>query len=361
MPRRAKGPRLHWRANPGVWEIRDTGITPVSTRTDRREEAERALAEYIDRKTRPNRPVQADELTIAQALTIYAEQRGPDLAAAERAAYAIEALDRFWGDLPASAINGPTCRRYAAERGVSPSTIRRELGVLQAALNHCAREGYLIAAPSVWKPDPAPPVERWLTRQEAAWLIRAARALRIDGRHLADFILCGLYTGTRKAAILTMQIDRPNTLGGYIDTDCGVMYRKPANTQETNKRRRPARLPAKYLAHIRRQAGRGRRYVVEDNQGRMVGDIKKGWIHAVELAEKMAAKKEITLDLTLPDGRAITPHVLKHTAITWALQRGASIWDAAGYFSTSPETIQRVYGHHSPDHQSTAVAAMNRR
>ncbi len=57
----------------------------------------------------------------------------------------------------------------------------------------------------------------------------------------------------------------------------------------------------------------------------------------------------------------MTPHTLKHTAITWALQRGATMWDVAGYFGTSIETIERVYAHHAPDHMKSAVDAMNRR
>ncbi|MCI5042999.1 MAG: integrase [Donghicola eburneus] len=364
MPRRSKGPRLYWRTQKdrgGVWEIRDTGNVRISTRTDSRPEAEAQLSEYIEQKHRPSGPTSAEELTIARALTIYAEERGPELADPDRAAYAIEALDDFWRDLKVSAISGATCRRYVAERGASSSTARRELGVLQAALKHCAREGYLIGVPEVWKPAPTPPVERWLTRQEAAWLIRGARALNRDGRHLADFILCALYTGSRKASILALHIDQPSIHGGHIDTEQGVLYRAPAGEKETAKRRRPARLPSKYLAHIRRQAKRGRRFVVENHQGNRVADIRKGWSRAVELAETLAAERNIEISLTKADGKKINPHVLKHTAITWALQRGATSWDAAGYFSTSQETIQRVYGHHSPDWQSSAVSAMNRK
>ena len=96
----------------------------------------------------------------------------------------------------------------------------------------------------------------------------------------------------------------------------------------------------------------------------MLADIRKGWARAVPLAEKMAREKGIELDLTQFTGgsmKPITPHILKHTSITWAMQRGATIWDAAGYFSTSAETIERVYGHHSPRHQETAVNAMNRK
>ena len=55
----------------------------------------------------------------------------------------------------------------------------------------------------------------------------------------------------------------------------------------------------------------------------------------------------------------VVPHTLKYTAITLALQRGATICDVAGMFSTSVETVQLVYGHHSPDWQKSAVDAMN--
>ncbi len=56
-----------------------------------------------------------------------------------------------------------------------------------------------------------------------------------------------------------------------------------------------------------------------------------------------------------------TPHTLRHTAITWALQRGARTWDVAGYFGVSIKVIEEVYGHRSPDHQSTAREAMEGR
>ncbi|MCE8458564.1 site-specific integrase [Rhodovulum sulfidophilum] len=83
------------------------------------------------------------------------------------------------------------------------------------------------------------------------------------------------------------------------------------------------------------------------------------------LAGELAAGQGIEIDLTMPDGKGgrkyITPHVLKHTAITWTVQRGAFLPDVASYFSTSLETIERVYWHHSPDHQRSAVEAMDRR
>lgn len=374
MPRRAKGPRLHWRERkdgPSTWEIRD-GAKRIGTGTAERGEAEEALAAYLDQKLRPVGPTRPEELKLAHVLSIYAEEHGPSVAAGERIYYSMKALLPFWGELTARDVTGSTCRRYAAQRGVSDGTVRRELGTLQAALTYCSREGVLLGgAPEVTLPPKPDARERWLTRQEAAWLLRGARALNRDGRHLQDFILHGLYTGSRKATILAMHIDTPSITGGHADTVNGVLYRKPQGKRETNKRQRPARLPARYLAHLRRQAARGRMYVVErqiHRDGRlergMVRDIKKAWPRAVELAEELARERGIELSLTMETAageKRITPHVLKHTAITWALQRGATTWDAAGYFSTSQATIENVYGHHSPDHQKSAVQAMDRR
>lgn len=341
MPRRAKGPRLHWRADRETYEIRD-GETRISTGTSCRIEAESQLAAHITTKHRASGPSEPGDITVGMALAIYAEGHAANVAAPERIGYAIDALDRFWGDLPVSAVKGETCRRYAKVRGVSDGTLRRELGTLRAALNYCHREGRITTAPPVVLPEKPAAKERWLTRSEAASLLRAARSLT-KGKHLADFILAGLYTGSRKQTILGLHFNTPSTVGGHVDTTTGVLYRRAAGQRETAKRQTPARLPARYLAHLRRQAANGRRFVVED-RGFRVGDIRKAWSHAVQIAG-------------LQD---VTPHTLRHTAITWALQGGATIWDCSGYFGASVETIQRTYGHHAPDHMESAVNALNR-
>lgn len=360
MPSRAKGARLFWREDREHWEIRDTKDgkrVRIATGTGCRQQAEDTLADYIGEKHGPTGgPAQAQDLSISQAIAYYLEEHAPTTAAPERLIAAVKPLDAFWGDLPVSAIRGATCRKYARERGRADGTIRRELNVLQAALNHCLREGYLLSAPKVVRPPRPPAKERWLTRREAAWLLRAARNLNRDGQHLADFILCGLYTGSRKQTILTLHINLLSLTGGHVDTVNGLIYRRPGAKSETKKRQPPARLPAKYLAHLRRQAAHGRNYVVEDYKGRRIGDIKTGWNKARLLATDLAAKHGIAINLS-----DVTPHTLKHTAITWALQRGATMWDVAGYFGTSVETIERVYAHHAPNHMQSAVEAMNRR
>ncbi|MGI1661731.1 tyrosine-type recombinase/integrase [Palleronia sp. KMU-117] len=364
MPRQRKGARLYWKerlGRPGFWEIRD-GTTYISTGTGDRAAAESRLAEYLLRKYRPAGNVTPDELSIARCLSLYGEEHALHVAAPERIGYAIDALLTFWGDQPVAAITGAACRRYAGSRitrfgkPASNGTIRRELNVLQAALNHCHAEGYLTATPRVTLPPKPPARDRWLTREEAAWLLRGARALKADGRHLADFILHGLYTGSRKATILAMHIDTPSTRGGHVDTDRGWLHRKPVGKAETKKRQGGAPLPRRYLAYLRIQARNGRRFVVEDHRGRRVGDIKTGWKRALRLAEAKARAKGVTIDLS-----DVTPHTLKHTAISWVLQSGVPIWQAAGYFSTSPETLASVYGHHCPDRFREVLDALDRR
>lgn len=47
----------------------------------------------------------------------------------------------------------------------------------------------------------------------------------------------------------------------------------------------------------------------------------------------------------------VSPHILRHTAITWAMQGGTKPYDVAEYFGVSEKLIRSTYGHHHPDHQ----------
>lgn len=337
MPRPAKPARLvKWKHSP-YYYIRDgkahsTGCTSLI-------EAEAALAEYIRQRDRAHTAHEPSQITVAEVLTIYAEEHAPTTVDPARIGYAIDALLPFWGEMKLSAVKGETCRRYAKHRAKAQGTMRRELGALQSAINYCHREGYITAAPLVSLPEKPEAKTRWLTRQEAALLLWTAYR---RAPHIARFILIGLYTGTRRDAILRMGFE-PNTVGGWFDLERGIMYRRGDGERETKKRRTPAPIPRQLLAHLRRWKAQGSLWAVEYGGGR-VGSIKRAFPAAVAAAG-------------LGD---VTPHTLKHTAITWALQGGASVWDCAGFFSTSPETIERVYGHHSPSHQASALRAIER-
>ena len=59
---------------------------------------------------------------------------------------------------------------YVNHRDRAVGTVRRELGVLQAAINFAHKRGKLTHTVAVELPAAPPPKERWLTRDEAAKL-----------------------------------------------------------------------------------------------------------------------------------------------------------------------------------------------
>ena len=341
MPRQPKGARLHKFKHRPHWYIRDTGQPDRSTGCTSRDEAEKALGAYIATKGRTGVANEPENVTCGEVLAVYAEEYAPTVAAPERIGYAITALLPFWSDLKLTHVKGETCRRYGKWRDKSDGTVRRELGTLQAAMNYAHKEGYVTSAPKVTMPRKAEARERWLTRSEAARLLIAAHRGH-KSSHLARFILIGLYTGTRKDAILRMGFE-PNTVGGWFDLEAGIMFRRGENERSTNKRRTPAPIPRQLRAHLLRWKAQGCRWAVE-YEGMRIGDVKRSFARAVADAGLSG----------------VTPHTLKHTAITWALQRGATAWDCAGFFATSPETIVKTYGHHSPEFQQTALRAVER-
>ena len=260
MPRPSKGARLERREN-GVYHIRD-GARRLSTGARERGEAEKALARYIAARDRPtDGPRTPDQISVAEILNLYATEKAPHVKDPERIGACIRALVPILGPLPLSAITGEVCRRYGKARGRAPGTIRKDLGTLAAAINHCHAEGYITAAPRVRLPAKPAPRDRWLTRAEAAKLIRAAYR-NPKAKHLARFILVALYTGTRTDAILRLQY-MPNTSGGWADTEAGKLYRRAAGEVESKKRTPPVQIPNRLLAHLRavgttRRPARGR-------------------------------------------------------------------------------------------------------
>ena len=54
----------------------------------------------------------------------------------------------------------------------------------------------------------------------------------------------------------------------------------------------------------------------------------------------------------------MTPHILRHTCATWLMQGGVNLWDAAGFLGMTVQQLEASYGHHHPDYQQEAIAAL---
>jgi len=342
MPRRAKGARLYLRrraSRESVWVIRDLE-EEISTGCNEgdRERADKALADYITRKYQsPQGTCGPDQMSVARALEIYGNERAPHVSAPRIIGFAIDALAPFWGDLPVSAIKGKTCCAYVRQRAKAPATSARELRVLSAAINYCVKEGYLTMAPSVTLPTVPVTREQWLSRNEAARLLWVARRMP----HLRTFILIGLYTGTRSTAILGLQW-MANTQGGWVDLESGLLFRGAEGRTETKKRVPTCPLPRKLVGHLRRARRHTRKHVVEWS-GDPIARLTRSWRTACEAAGL---------------GADVTPHTLRHTAVTWLLQRRVPIWEVAGYVGMSEQMVRSRYGHHAPDFLKAARDAL---
>lgn len=298
--------------------------------------AETWRADFIAERERPSGPVTPDGMTVGQMLHIYGTERAPTTADPARIGYAISALLPFWEKLPVSAIKGETCRRYARVRGKAANTVRRELGVIGAAAEYCRVEGHLTTAPAVWLPEKGQARDRWLTRKEAAALLRAAKAEEKSRLHLPTFILLGLYTGHRAEAILSLQW-QPNMKGGHIDLEKGRIDFNPVGGRKTKKRRSHIPIPAPLMVHLLQVRRRTRQYVIE-HQGKPVRSCKRSFATACREAKL----------------KGVVRHTLRHTACTWFMHRKVDPELAAAWVGMEPETFRRIYAHHHPDYMAEA-------
>lgn len=364
-------PRLVWRKprpnkqQAGVWAIRDRGREISTGKSEgQRREAEIALAQYIAETRQPAFGVgDPTQVLIGDCLAFYVEDYGsktrPDGLKAE-----IESLADFWGDKVVDFVSPQTSAEYmtwrcsqtdkrakrSKGRSIAPSTAKRELVTLSAALNYCHKNKKLAVPVIVSMPELAVSHVQFLTRSEVARLLLAALGWDFRGkkpvrntfrinRHLARFILIAYYTATRHDAILKLGW-MSSTYGGWFDLEHRILYRRPQVTVETAKRRPPAPIIDRLIPHLKRWRKLTARFVIEYNGSPIRSQERRAFAGAVELAKLN------------PD---ITPHWLKHTCITHMLQGGKTCWEVAGYVGTSEAMIRNVYGHHAMD-QTRQVA-----
>jgi integrase len=381
MPNISKGPRLWKRpAEPNrqaLWVVKDkskrisTGCVAKPFEIHPPEAAEQFLADYIAAKYAPERKMKdVDRISLADVLLIYHTDRRDqfeDKLQRRRFDASIGRLNEYFGKYKLGEISQALTDGYVKHRG-SPGGARRDLENLRAAINHHAKQNLHRAVITVTLPPKGLARDRWLERSEAARLLWAAWRHREEQtihrgrnkgrkiktgkhtlRHLARFVLIGLYTGTRAAAIAAASPRREEGRA-YVDLKNGIYYRLARGKRATNKRQPPVPLPDRLLAHMRRWVDKKivTTCFVEWN-GKPVSSVKNAFARAVEVA---------ALDLT--DGN-VTPHTLRHTAATWLMQRGVDPWEAAGFLGMSVKVLIDTYGHHHPNHLRGAADAITRK
>jgi integrase len=278
--------------------------------------------------------------TVTQALDAYrAEHCTVKVIDQPRQESIILRLRAWFGDTPFSDVDIPKCREYADARrrdAISDATIRRELCVLGAAANHAMRWRRL--GPTANPPTPMPSVELPSARmKEAEWLTREEldKVLRYAESDLYDFIMIQYHTGARRRSVEQLtpfQVDLSRNR---------INLRRPDETdlQRNSKKRRPIVPIDPAIRPI------VERLMIE-NQG-------TGWLFG---ANKDFARRfrRLLTDLGMPHkGR---PHILRHSRATHLLQDGVPLYDVAKLLGDMFATVEKVYGHHCPDHLATTIA-----
>lgn len=287
----------------------------------------------------------ASSLTVTQALDDYlrehVQQHVIDKGRQEDAASHLRAWFR---SRPLRDIDIPSSRAYADARRIgvvggglrrqdgagANGTIRRELAVLGAAAQHALRWRRIQPndMPSIEMPRENTHESEWLTRDELATAIGAAPV------RLRDFMLVTYYTGARRASVERLskaQVDLPANR---------INLRAP--TEDANQRRSVKRRPVVPIDPRLRPTVE-RLLMTHTDTPWLFGDTRNMYVPFRTLME----------GLGLP--QKANPHVLRHSRATHLLQDGVSIYDVAKLLGDTVKTVERAYGHHSPEYLAEAI------
>lgn len=226
-----------------------------------------------------------------------------------------KALKPRFANLDVITLNtSDACRDYAEERskaGKSASTIWSELTRLRSCINWARKRSILTSNVYVWVPTKPDGRTRVMTEDEVRALIDACIA-----PHVRLFVILAISTAGRSGAICQLKWDKVDFEAGTID------LRDSEKPNPLMKRRKKGRsiVPMTDEARAALQdakAGALSEYVIEWD-GEPVKKIRKGFMEAV----RRAGLKDVT------------PHVLRHTVISWLDEDGIPM-----------ERISRLAGH----------------
>jgi integrase len=246
------------------------------------------------------------------------------LSSAPKMQDAWKALKPFFGHLRPDQVGRSESRDYIKHRrGRSNGTIRKELGVLQAAIRWSGLRDFKCELP----PAPAPR-DTFITKKDFSRLLNAAQA-----HHVKTFLMLAWYTAARKEALLSLLWKAVDFTRHEIDLGRSV-----------GKKGRAVVPMARDLERHLRTAFDARisDYVVEWGGGR-VGNIRKGFDEAAKRAK-----------LT-----HITVHDIRRSAARQMVEGGATIHEVAQVLGHSNiATTYQVYARFSPQHLKKAVSKL---
>ncbi len=333
------------KGSPYWWiKYRDASGRAIEKSTETTDRAQAALVESEKRaavwhQTQLGIVPQADPLfdeVLADYLEAAQRQRPID-----RDIFAGRHLSGAFIGVTIRAITPATVEQYLDQRraaGVSDSILKREVGVLKAAINWTNRKRHLNLPNPAAKLDLAEPPGRvrWLTQEQAETLLVVARSNRL-APHLADFITLALHTGMRKEEMLHLEWSR-------VDFRQNLIY---LETQKNGQRGSVPLNPIARQALLNRARFRAEQcpaapHVFCDPRGQRLANVQRAFVSACKAAG-------------LTDFHI---HDLRHTTAAWLVQAGVPLLDVANLLRHASIEMTQRYAHLAPTSARNAVAKL---
>ncbi|MBK1722798.1 tyrosine-type recombinase/integrase [Thiocystis violacea] len=252
-------------------------------------------------------------------------------------------LRQSFGGQEMESLSGGDIGEYIRKRkgeGVGNSTINREMEVLSAAITYASRE---------WEWPLPNPVKgrmlkepegrlRWLTRAEAAALIRAAEA-EPKAEHLGPLITLALHTGMRRGELLGLEWSR-------VDRRAGLIYLEGMHTKAGKRRTVPLNAIARNVIIVRERYKATHcpdaKWVFSDEEGNQIGSVKRSFATAC----RRAGIEDFHF------------HDLRHTCAAWLVQAGVPLTEVRDVLGHSTVKMTERYAHLAPENTRAALARL---
>lgn len=281
------------------------------------------------------------EIQISQAIERYLDEIKPVLKSHYSVSSVLKTFLASTSEMPLVALKPSDIHAYTQKRikaGIRPGTINRELSVISATINHAARRwGVPVVNPVRFQWLRAgPPRLRYLTRLEAAELVRHAETLRAD---LADFIRLALHTGCRKNELLTLK-------WSDVSMDRRYILLRPEQTKSNRRRAIPLNKTALHALQSLKD-GNETQWVFARRKNGTVGERVKALDWLFRKAVKLAGIEDFRI------------HDLRHTFASWLVSEGVELLKVRDLLGHTSIKMTERYAHLMPDRLHDAVQVLD--
>lgn len=323
--------RFYLKARAGIWYIcwTDRGVPRrISTGERDRARADLALARHV-----LSCAEKVEQTMLRDVVSRYYLRHARNLPSKDQVRYALCAVEKYLPGMRVDELTPDTQVRFRdalTEAGMGPSTIRRRVGVIRAALAWAHKRGEIARLPPITTPtEQTGAGARAATLDELRALLEAA-----THDHQRRYLLLALATCGRPQAILELTWDR-------IDQQSGTADLHVPGTRRTKKARPVVPLAAVARSYLEARRGLG---PVCQWHDRPLGSAKT-------MVRKLAKEAGI---------EGVTPYSLRKAGATWMRREGVPVADVRGMLGHSLGGVTDVYARFDPAYMRAAADSLDR-